>query len=157
MMNIFLKIILALLLTTHVVFSQQKGVLLSSKTDDETDFFRANKRVKITTADGKTYKGRLVIIDDSTIAIDGINIPIESISKIRSMSLTSALLSGIYLVVGTVVFVTGIAVGGYGLLLVPPGIVLAGIGVLIPAIGNNHKKYKWDYKIVSNEPLPDSI
>jgi hypothetical protein len=49
-----------------------------------------------------------------------------------------------------VAIVVGVSAGGFALLLVPVGIVDTGIGFFITAIGDNHKKYKWNYKIITN-------
>ena len=83
MMNKF-KFLLALIFIVNSVFSQQKGILMSSKTDDETEFYRENKRVRIETNDGKKHTGRIQIIDENTVSIDDEKITIESIIKMRS-------------------------------------------------------------------------
>ena len=143
-----LKVILFFFMLCNIAVAQQKGILLSSKTDDDTEFFRENKRVKIETNEGKKYTGRIQIVDESKIMIDDDLITIDSIIKIRSQSLLSAVLSGAFIIVGGAFVVGGATGGGFAILLIPPGLVIGGIGALIPAIGDNHKKYKWDYKIV---------
>ncbi len=45
------------------------------------------------------------------------------------------------------VVVGSINAGGFAVLLLPVGLLDSGIGLLIPEIGNSHKKFKWDYKI----------
>jgi small nuclear ribonucleoprotein (snRNP)-like protein len=147
-----MKFILTLIFIVNAVFSQQKGILMSSKIDNETEFYRQNKRVRIETNDGKKYIGRIQIIDENTISIDDEKITIESIIKIRSMSLFSALLSTVYIITGSIVVFTGVSAGGFAIIVVPFGIVCGGLGFLIPAIGDNHIKHKWNYKIVTDYP-----
>ena len=149
MMNKF-KFLLALIFIVNSVFSQQKGILMSSKTDDETEFYRENKRVRIETNDGKKHTGRIKIIDENTVSIDDEKITIESIIKMRSMSLLSAIFSTYFITTGSILVVAGATAGGFAVLIIPFGVVWGGVGVLIPAIGDNHKKYKWDYKIVTD-------
>lgn len=48
------------------------------------------------------------------------------------------------------VVVGSINAGGFAVLLLPVGLLDSGIGLLIPEIGNSHKKFKWDYKIVQD-------
>ena len=128
--------------------AQKNGILLTSKTDDDTEFFRENKRVKIETNEGKKYTGRIQIVDENTIMIDDDLIAINTIIKIRSQSLLSAVLSAGFILIGGAFVVGGALAGGYAVLLIPVGLVGGGIGTLISAIGYNHKKHSWDYKIV---------
>ena len=145
-----MKFLLALIFIVNSVFSQQNGILMSSKTDDETEFYRENKRVRVETNDGRKHTGRIQVIDENTISIDDEKIAIESIVKMRSMSLLSAILSTYFITTGSIVVVTGVSAGGFAIIFVPIGIVWGGVGILIPAIGDNHKKYRWDYKIVTD-------
>ena len=91
-----------------------------------------------------------LIIDENTISIDDDKIAIDSIIKIRSQSLFSALLSSYFIITGSVVVVAGATAGGFAVLIIPFGIVWGGVGILIPATGDNHKKFKWDFKIVTD-------
>ena len=143
-----LKAILFFFMLCNNAVAQQKGILLSSKTDDDTEFFRENKRVKIKTIDGKKHTGRIKIVDENTIMIDNDLIAMNTIIKIRSQSLLSAVLSAGFILIGGAFVVGGALAGGYAVLLIPVGLVGGGIGTLISAIGYNHKKHSWDYKIV---------
>ena len=148
-----LTVIIATILFFNFAFAQQKGILLSSKIDDETEFYKENKRVKIETNDGKKYTGRIKIIDKKNISIDDEIIAIDTIIKIRSQSLFSALFSATHIILGSVVILASASAGGFAILLIPFGIIDVGIGLSISAIGNNHKKYKWDYEImIDNQP-----
>ena len=145
-----LKAILFFFMLCNIAVAQQKGILLSSKTDDDTEFFRENKRVKIKTIDGKKHTGRIQIVDENTIMIDDDLIAMNTIIKIRSQSLLSAVLSAGFILIGGAFVVGGALAGGYAVLLIPVGLVGGGIGTLISAVGDNHKKYKWDYKVVTD-------
>jgi hypothetical protein len=149
-MKQFLILILALLFCTNNIQAQKKGILLSNKKYEETEFFKENKRVKITTTDGKVHKGRIVIVDEKTISIQNELIPIDFITKIQSNSLFSKIVATTNIVIGSAVIILGIASGGYGILLLPPGALILGVGILIPITGSNHNTKKWDYKIETN-------
>ena len=149
MKNTFKAVLFFFMLFNSAV-AQKNGILLTSKTDDDTEFFRENKRVKIETNEGKKYTGRIQIVDENTIMIDDDLIAINTIIKIRSQSLLSAVLSAGFILIGGAFVVGGALAGGYAVLLIPVGLVGGGIGTLISAIGDNHKKYKWDYKIVTD-------
>ena len=146
-----LKCILLFLIFASSGFCQSKQILLTNKNDNDTEFFRENQRVKIQTNDGKKHFGRIQIIDDVTVSIDNILIPMASIVKIRSMSFASAFFSATFLIVGAFAIVAGAFAGGYGLLLVPPGVLLTTIGALIPSMGDSHKNQNWTYQIVQNK------
>ena len=145
-----LKAVLFFFMLFNSAVAQKNGILLTSKTDDDTEFFRENKRVKIETNEGKKYTGRIQIVDENTIMIDDDLIAMNTIIKIRSQSLLSAVLSAGFILIGGAFVVGGALAGGYAVLLIPVGLVGGGIGTLISAIGDNHKKYKWDYKIVTD-------
>ena len=150
MKNTFKAVLFFFMLCNSAV-AQQKGILLSSKTDDDTEFFRENKRVKIKTIDGKKHTGRIKIIDENTIRIDNDLIAIGSITKIRRQSLFSAILSGGFIAIGGAAVVGGATTdkASFGAdLIIIAGALSGGIGTIIQAIGDNHKKYEWDYKIV---------
>ena len=149
MKNTFKAVLFFFMLFNSAV-AQKNGILLTSKTDDDTEFFRENKRVKIETNEGKKYTGRIQIVDENTIMIDDDLIAMNTIIKIRSQSLLSAVLSAGFILIGGAFVVGGALAGGYAVLLIPVGLVGGGIGTLISAIGDNHKKYKWDYKIVTD-------
>jgi small nuclear ribonucleoprotein (snRNP)-like protein len=145
-----MKLFLMLLVITQSVMGQKKGILLTRKTDNDTEFYRENKRVRIETSDGKSHTGRIKIIDDATLSIDEDNIEIATIVKIQSQSLVSTIFSTLYIGTGIIIIVEGVTLGGIGVILVPLGLIDSGFGLLIPEIGNSHKKFKWDYKIVQD-------
>ena len=146
-----LKAILFFFMLFNSAVAQKNGILLTSKTDDDTEFFRENKRVKIKTIDGKKHTGRIKIVDENTIMIDNDLIAMNTIRKIRRQSLFSAILSGGFIAIGGAAVVGGATDkgGSYGSgLIIIAGALSGGIGTIIQAVGINHKKHRWDYKIV---------
>ena len=144
-----LKAIWFFFMLCNSAVAQKNGILLTSKTDDDTEFFNENKRVKIKTIDGKNHTGRIKIVDENSIRIGNDLIIIDSITKIRSQSLLSVLSAGAYYVLGGSLIASGLSSKE---MLAPVtvilGVIAIGAGVGIQAKGNKHKKHKWDYRIV---------
>jgi small nuclear ribonucleoprotein (snRNP)-like protein len=150
-MKITLKILILFTLFVNIATSQERGIILTNITDNDIEFYQENKRVKITTKDNKKHFGRIVIVDDFTISIDNQNIKIEDIIKIKSHSVLSTILSVPFIFFGSLAVVGGTVAGGIGaIVLVPGGAIFNGFGLLITAVGNNHKLKNYTYQISQN-------
>ncbi len=150
-MKTTLKILVVFLLASNLAFSQERGIILTNKTDKDVEFYQENKRVKITTKDNKKHFGRIVIVDDNTISIDNQNIKIENIIKIKSHSVLSTILTVPFIFIGSVAIIGGTVAGGIGaIVLIPGGAIFTGFGLLITAVGNNHKVNNYTYQISQN-------
>ena len=149
MKNTFKAVLFFFMLFNSAV-AQKNGILLTSKTDDDTEFFKENKRVKIKTIDGKKHTGRIKIVDENTIMIDNDLIAIDSITTIRSQSLLTVITSGIYYVSGGSLIAAGLTNSKdmFAPVTVLVDVIGIGAGIVTSAKGNSHKKHKWDYKIV---------
>jgi hypothetical protein len=146
-----LKILIIFLIFYNLMFSQERGIILKNKMDNDVEFYQENKRVKITTKDNIKHFGRIAIVDENTISIDNQNIKIEDIIKIKSHSVISTILTVSFIFIGSLAVVTGIVSGGIGaIVLVPGGVIMTGFGMLITAIGNNHKIKDYTYQISQN-------
>ena len=147
-----------LLFNSSLVFSQEKGIILNDKKTEETEFLKENKRIKVFTIDGTNYTGKFKIIDDNTIEIDGVNIPLDSIMKIKRRSLTSALLETTFYVSGGIIVfgcIVSAIVVPYALLFIPVSFPFIGIALLIPGLENSHKLKRWSYSIGTNDTKTD--
>lgn len=148
-------LLLVLLFCFSMVFSQERGIVLKSKTSDRTAYLPEHKRIKLKTKDGTVLVGKFTIVDDHTIMIKDTPVVLGSIVKIKRRSLVSSIGSPIVFVTGVLMVtagVAGVAAGGYGVFLVvfiPPGVPM----VLLPVISNNHDPEKWEYSIDTNPEL----
>lgn len=148
-------LLLAFLFCFSMVFSQERGIVLKSKTTDRTAFLPEHKRIKLKTKDGTVLVGKFTIVDDHTIQIKDTPVVLDSIVKIKRRSLVSSIGSPFVFVTGALMVTVGIAgaaAGGYAVLLVvfiPPGVPM----VLLPVISNNHEPEKWEYVIDTNPKL----
>ena len=147
-----------MLFNSSLVFSQEKGIILNDKKTEETEFLKENKRIKVFTIDGTNYTGKFKIIDDNTIEIDGVNIPLDSIMKIKRRSLTSALLETTFYVYGGIIVaacIVAAAVDPLFLIAIPVSFPFIGIAILIPGLENSHKLKRWSYSIGTNDTKTD--
>ncbi len=137
---------------TNVSISQEKGLLMTSIKYGKTDYIKENKRVRIKTSDGEIHKGRLKIIDNQTISIDGVNIALDSVVKIKRHSLTITIVATTLIVASTILFTTAmIYAEPIGQAIVGTFTALiAGSSALLPLIPNKHPSKKWKYSIEDN-------
>lgn len=143
-----------LVLYSTLVFSQEKGIVLKDKKTDEVEFLKENKRIKVFTTDGTNYVGRFKIIDDNTIEIDGEKITLDAIMKIKRRSVTSATIETTFYVLGGIIVaacIVAAATDPLFLIVIPVSFPLIGVGLLIPALEENHKVKRWQYSIGTNE------
>jgi hypothetical protein len=142
--------ILFLFFLANFMFAQQPGILLEKKDSQKKIFIKENKRIKIETNNGITYSGKYKIIDQNTISIDSISIPINSIVAIKKQSLSFLILTPIIVVTGVVLVLGGVGVSVLGGVksVIGVGMLFSGFYVgLIPFITSNHKSNKWSYSV----------
>jgi|GEM_PF-5232490 len=157
--------IVVLLFISHTALSQSYDFLQASHPETgEVYLIEAGKVVRAVTTDGKRHKDRLTIIDENTIALDGISIPLSEIDKIKKMrNVWVYVLGTITVYYGVSLFAVGILVAaladiggsvaiGAAVSLVGAGLTYAGINGINPARG--FKRYKgWEFKIVAAQDL----
>ena len=121
---------------------------------------KENKRVVVHTKTGQKAKGRLVFLDDETIALKGHEIKIADIVKIQHNPLALGIIvDGILFYVGGAAAGAGVLIaaftGNWGAALVfavlGTGTILA--ATLSPKLTKGYKTYKgWSYELVT---VPD--
>lgn len=140
------------LLIGQNVWTQEKGLEISSKKRSRVKFLKENRRIKVFTEDGKKYKGRFSVVDDKTINIKGTDIKLEEIYLIRKKDLGLSIVKGAIFAIGTVAIIGGASTpSGIGAVIVT--FMGAGINIMaltIPeiAIGSLDKD-RWSYKIIN--------
>ncbi|HET7360417.1 MAG TPA: hypothetical protein VFI78_00620 [Salinimicrobium sp.] len=145
---------IVLLLFTFPLMAQEKALEMSKPGTEKTRVFKENKRVKVKTFEGEKYIGRFQILDANMIEIDGIIIPLSSISNIKSRTAMAGILATAIIIYGAI----GVAIGILSLIASPfPGTFpLIGIGAVITSVGiffnefarNYRHKNDWSYKII---------
>ena len=148
MKNIIL-IITLIFYFTNIANSQNKGVTMTSTAYGKTAFFKENKRVRIKTVDGELHRGRLKIIDNQTILIDGEAIALDSVLQIKRHSLAVTIISVTLIVAGTILFTTAMILAepiGQAIVGTFTGLIVSGAAIL-PLIPNKHNSKRWTYNI----------
>ena len=142
-----------LLFSTIPFLAQEKAIELSKIGSEKTKIFKENKRVKIKTLEGGKYIGRIKIVGQKTIEIEGNVIHLNSISNIKSRSVIGG-------IVGTVLIITGAYFIGIapiaaffisstsGSAFVIGGVVMSSSGIFFNEFAKNHRNTKWSYKII---------
>ena len=156
--NVHTKVACKILLIISLLFfcyesnAQNNGIKLICKSTNDSIFYKENTRIKIKTTDGTSYTGKYSIVDDKTILIKDLKVPLDSIVKLKKRTVFSSIVRPISLTLGAALATAayaGIAAGGYGFLItavaLPPSLPL----VIVPLTTNNHKQEKWNYTISS--------
>ena len=131
-------------------YAQQRGIYLTSKKGSGHTYLAENRRIKVKLHNNQKIAGNFKIIDTATIVIKGTEIKIDSILKIRKASTFSTVLSPISIASGGLLTMAGVSVltsGGYlaSIGLIP--IAYGSVFIIVPLIGKQHKRDKWNYKI----------
>lgn len=149
-MKHFITFVFCLAIT--VVFAQNKGINLIKNTSNKTIFLKEYRRIKVKTTDKKAIAGKFTVLNDSTISIKNIIIPIDSIISIRKASTVSTIVRTTSIAVGStfiLIGLGGLVAGPYGYLasavFTPPGLVF----FIVPQTAMKHPVKKWKYEIVN--------
>lgn len=146
--------VLVLLLITTNVFSQTNSIVMERKGKDRQIVIRENKRIKLTTVDGKKFVGRFSILDDNTIQVKGATISLDSIATLQKHSTFSSIVRPVIILNGVACIVIGIAgaaSGGFGYLLTVTMIPIGTPMVLCNVFTNKHRSERWSYRMERTE------
>ncbi|PKP03622.1 MAG: hypothetical protein CVU11_07710 [Bacteroidetes bacterium HGW-Bacteroidetes-6] len=158
-------------------FSQQPDYvikLVSKKDPEKVRYIYEGKRVKVYTRSEDVYAGKILIVDDSSIQVNEVVVPVDNIPKIRgnSTGLVFAKIGGGLLgIFGLLTFAGGttMIIEGFteqslaSIILVPLGIAFSALGVIEVLGGTslalvNGKKYDlendWDMYIIPTQEAP---
>lgn len=150
-----LFILMATLLLSYSAAAQVQQLVIENAQFNETHILTDDQMVRVVTTSGKRHKGRMQIVDENTISIQGILIPLNEIDKIKKHSRLVAVL------IGAVVVYFSAAAIGIGAIIAILGGELAG-GAAISAAGvlgmyggingvNLYRSYKryqgWTYRV----------
>jgi hypothetical protein len=138
--------------------SQNNAIKLTNLNTNKEKVIKENKRIKLTTTDGRKLKGRFKVEDNNTISIYGTKINIADIEELkRNPLLTSALTSGFLVYAGAITVGFSLIIAALAdataLWLVLPAAGMIYAGIKSPNFNKNHKLEKgWTFEII---PLSD--
>jgi hypothetical protein len=147
------SIMLAMLLSSLIGLAQQRAIEITDRTSGKIIMIKENKRVKVKTVQGKTISGRFRIAKDSVL-IGKVKLGLNEMAEIkRDPLLTTLLLKGFFVYVGSVTIALGVVMGAlvdstaYWLLL--PGTGMLYLGMRPISIGKSRNRAQWNYRLVS--------
>ncbi|MFS4469245.1 hypothetical protein [Maribacter sp. 2210JD10-5] len=148
-------LILLFLLTANQSFAQKATLLITNTETQKQKLIEERKRIRITKSTGEKFQGRFWIIDENTIVLDGVEINLSEIIKIRRHPLFNTIFIKSNLIhigsLGMFFGILGTGLSGEG------GILVGGAAVLAAGIygaiksPNLNKGYninrKWRFEI----------
>lgn len=155
-------LLLTLLLTTISLFAQQKELLLKNRHTQYERFIEAGSKISVSTLPGKFIKGKLNILNDSTIILGSDTINIKTVITIKyTRSILSKITNGILFTGGSFFAYAGISSFYYNskktekemfmpelvLLITIDGCLLAINSITRYIIPRKYHKKKWDFII----------
>jgi hypothetical protein len=139
--KLFLLIISSLFF--NVAIAQSNAIKITNLNTNKEKIFKENRRIKLTTLDGRKIKGRFKV-ENSVIIIDNVRINLTDITELkRNPLLTSILTSGFLIYGGAITAGIGVLIGvvvdSAALLLTIPAAGMIYTGIKSPNFNKNHK------------------
>ncbi|GHA44282.1 hypothetical protein GCM10007103_26890 [Salinimicrobium marinum] len=127
---------------------------MSKTRTDKVRTFKENKRIKVKTTEGVKYIGRLHIVDNNTIKVEGFNIELHRITNIKSRSIGAGIAGTGLIIFGSFLTLSGGLLHmwpnqqqtGNGLL--TAGAIIVSSGIFFNEFARNQRSNKWTYKII---------
>lgn len=159
----FLIYLIAFLPFSH---GQEGQLVLTNKSNGKEHTVAAGKKVSVYTSESSFVKGKLVLINSTSISIGKGTIPLSTVYSIKARSKQVQNKGGILTGIGAVFILGGVAAFGAaseqkdntfdftsgiydatGIGLMAIGGVMTGAGVINMAVGKNYKCSVWKYSV----------
>ena len=152
-------------------FAQRPVLLMHNTKNGKEKLVRQAEKIRVKDREGKEYKGRMAILDDSVLVIAGVGIALSEIVEVRKVSLGAKILggllagtAGVTTAYGAYAIIVLLSEGGFAsvfaiILAVPVVLaaVLTGTGLLIMNSGRRYKNPKWSFSIVPDPSEAQSV
>lgn len=146
------------LLFFNVMIGQNQAIKITNSNLNKEKIIKENKRIKLTTFDGRKLKGRLKIENSSTIIVDNVRIDLTDINSLKRNSLLTSILTSGFLIYGGALtagfgVLIGVLVDSTAFWLTLPSAGMIYTGIKSPNFNKNHKTDKgWKFEIIT---IPD--
>lgn len=148
-----LALLLVCFLVTTELYGQTKFLIITNKKTNTTRKIKEGKVVMIHDIQGPISKGRLEILNDSTITVNQIHFALANISRVKRKTTLSKVVGGVFTTIGTISFISALPDPGGGIDLRQAfflfGTVTSSIGITALAVGGKYHKEKWQFSIES--------
>ncbi|MEP4094092.1 hypothetical protein [Reichenbachiella sp.] len=149
-----LALLLVCFLVTTELYGQTQFLVITNKKTNVTRKIKEGKVVFVHDIQGPFSKGKLEILNDSTIKVNQIHFALANISRVKRKTTLSKVVGGIFVTVGTIFFIHAASgqakgyidlTGAFNFL----GTVSSSVGVTALVVGGRYHKKKWRYSIES--------
>lgn len=148
-----LTLLLVCFLFTSELYGQSKFLLLTNKKTNTTRQIKEGKVVMVHDIQGPVSKGKLEILNDSTIKVNHIHFVLANITRVKRKTTLSKVFGGFFVTIGAIFFINGLIDQGDGIDLSEAflffGSVSSSLGVTALTVGGKYHKEKWRFSIKS--------
>ncbi|MFP4847024.1 hypothetical protein [Winogradskyella sp. PE311] len=143
------------LLFFNIIIGQNNAIKITNINSNKEKIIKENKRIKLTTFDGRKIKGRFKIENSSTIIIDDVRIDLPDIDSLKRNPLLVSIFTSGFLIYGGAVMagfgvLIGVLVDSAAFWLTIPAAGMIYTGIKSPNFNKNHKKDKgWKFEIIT--------
>lgn len=123
----------------NVAFAQESYILINRENSDNIIKLMDSKRIRIKTFDGQKISGKFHILNDSIIKINGMEINLDQIQKIKPHPRVATILTDIVLVTAVATF--SLVVGFVSIPAIGAVIGVSGISIIIAMSPNLLKNF----------------
>ena len=145
------SLVMFFLLLCQNSFCQEKIVSIKNRVSNKEITLKENKRIKVVTKTGEKFAGRFMVLDQNSIAVDGVVLALNEIAIIKRHALfVTIIIKANFFHTGTVAFVLSAILGGLPLLIVGSAILVVGVygGHKLPKSSIAYKaENNWLFKI----------
>ena len=99
------------LLFFNLLIGQHQAIKITNTNTKKEKIIKENKRIKLTTFDGRNIKGRFKVENNNTIAVDNIQIYLSDIEALKRNPLLTSIFTSGFLIYG------GALTAGFGVLI----------------------------------------
>ena len=143
------------LLFCNILIGQNQAIKITNSSSNKEKIIKENKRIKLTTFDGRKIKGLFKIENSSTIIVDNARIDLSDIYSLKRNPLLTSIFTSGFLIYG------GALAAGFGALigvladstafwLAIPAAGMIYTGIKSPNFNRNHKTDKgWKFEIIT--------
>lgn len=135
--------------------AQSQHIELTKLETGKITSIKQGQRVRVRTEDGQKIFGRINIIDSATIVLRNDTLRLQDVKKIQRRSATKAVVTAFMIAGGISATASApilalVSTPTAAIATFAAGTALVISGILLPVVGNNHNRERWDYKIVTD-------
>ncbi len=138
----------------NLAIAQTNAIKITNINTNKEKIIKENKRIKLTTYDGRKINGRCIIENYNTIIVDNVRVNLSEIDSLKKNPLLTSIFTSAILIYGGVItaglgVLIGLVVDSTAFWLTIPAAGMIYTGIKSPNFKKSHKTYKgWKFEIV---------